>query len=326
MVDGIIQTKSSPTPATWIGRGKVAEVRLAAEKHGAGLAIFDDDLSPAQIRNLEKELEIRVITRTELILDIFAQKARSHESKLQVEKARLEFSLTRMRHLWTHLEGQRGGRGARQGAGERQIEVDRRQARDRIAHLKRRLEEIRDRRAVQRKPRLGFPVGAVVGYTNVGKSTLINRLAGSDLHVEDKLFATLDAATRRVRIGDRHVLLTDTVGFIRKFPPQLAASFRSTIEEAVEADFLVLVADASHPSLAEQVRTVEDFLGEMGAKPERIVRVLNKIDLVKRSLPLLKRLPEGDWIAVSARRGLGIADLRDVIRGILAVSPELRFY
>jgi GTP-binding protein HflX len=226
--------------------------------------------------------------------------------------------MTRLRHLWSHLEGQRGGRGARQGAGERQIEVDRRQARDRIAHLKHKLEEIRDRRAEQRKPRLGFPVGAVVGYTNVGKSTLINRLSGAALHVEDKLFATLDAATRRVRIGERQVLLTDTVGFIRKFPPQLAASFRSTIEEAVEADFLVLVADASHPRLAEQVGTVESFLAEVGARPERIIRVLNKIDLVKRALELMRRLPPGDWISVSAKRGLGISELREAIGATLS--------
>ncbi len=308
-----MQSKATPEAGTWIGKGKVDEIAAMLPDYGAELVIFDDELSGSQIRNLEKLLKARVITRTELILDIFAQKARTYEAKLQVEMAQLEFSLTRVRHLWSHLEGQRGGRGARQGAGERQIEVDKREIRERISRLRGRLEEVRNRRTVQRGGRLGFPVGAVVGYTNVGKSTLVNRLAGAELHVENKLFATLDASTRRVKLAAQPVLLTDTVGFIRKFPPQLAASFRSTLEEAVEADFILHVADASHPKVRDQVLTVEAFLKEIGVGDKPTLRVLNKIDAAPRPLEWRKVKPDGRWLSVSARTGAGIADLKDAL-------------
>ncbi len=318
VVHRVVQSRPKPEAATWIGAGKAEEIASLMAEHEAKLVIFDDELTPAQIRNLEKLTGGRVITRTEVILDIFARKARTYEAKLQVEVAQLEYSLTRLRHLWTHLEGQRGGGGARQGAGERQIEVDRRQIRDRIAFLKRRLEEIRGRRSVQRSGRLGFPVVAVVGYTNVGKSTLINRMAQADLHVEDKLFATLDALTRRAEVApSKFVLLTDTVGFIRKFPPQLAASFRSTIEEALEADFLIHVADAAHPNMPEQIETVEKVLEDLGAGSKRVLRVLNKVDMVKKSLDLHRRLPSGGWIPVSAKTGAGVFMLREAIRELL---------
>ena len=205
---------------------------------------------------------------------------------------------------------------------ERQIEVDRRQVRSRITTLKKRLSEIRDRRTVQRSNRLGFPVGAVVGYTNVGKSTLVNRIAGTKLYTENKLFATLDAATRRVEFEGGNVLLTDTVGFIRKFPPQLAASFRSTIEEALDADFLVHVADASHPGLKDQIATVEKFLEEMGAEKKPVIKLLNKADLV-RSLDLRRRNPSIDeWIPVSAKSGAGMNLFRDAIRRMLKRRME----
>ncbi|RMH59133.1 MAG: hypothetical protein D6679_02835 [Candidatus Hydrogenedentota bacterium] len=199
--------------------------------------------------------------------------------------------------------------------------MDRRKISDRIALLRKRLARIQRRRSLQRSGRLGFPVGAVVGYTNVGKSTLINRLAGSNLVTGDKLFATLDAMTRRVELRPgRFILLTDTVGFIRKFPPELAASFRSTLEEAIEADFLVHIADASHPRIAEQVETVERILEELGARAGTIVRVLNKVDAVRRVLELRKRLPAGDWIPVSARTGRGLAHLRQVLARFARVS------
>lgn len=310
----IIQSRSSPEAATWIGAGKAQEVKTIAEAEQAGLVIFDDELSPAQMRNLEKIIGVRIVTRTELILDIFAWKAKTYEAKLQVEMAQLEYSLTRVRHLWSHLEGQRGGIGVRGGAGETQIEVDKRQIRTRISTLRKRLEEIRGRRIIQRSLRLGFPVGAVVGYTNVGKSTLINAITGEDqLHTENKLFATLDSATRRVELAGKKVLLTDTVGFIRKFPPQLAASFRSTIEEAIEADFLVHVADVSHPGCRDQIATVEAFLKELGAGDKPTVKLLNKADLVK-ALDLRKRLPSEEWIPISAKTGAGMAAARQAIR------------
>lgn len=313
IVERVVQSKATPEAGTWIGKGKVDEIAATLPDLNVELVIFDDELSGSQIRNLEKLLKARVITRTELILDIFAQKARTYEAKLQVEMAQLEFSLTRVRHLWSHLEGQRGGRGARQGAGERQIEVDKREIRERISRLRGRLDEVRNRRTVQRGGRLGFPVGAVVGYTNVGKSTLVNRLAGAELHVENKLFATLDAATRRVKLASQPVLLTDTVGFIRKFPPQLAASFRSTLEEAVEADFILHVADASHPKVRDQVRTVEAFLKEIGVGDKPMLRVLNKIDAAPRPLEWRKVKPDGRWLYVSAKTGAGIADLKDAL-------------
>lgn len=323
VTDQIVQSRSSPEAATWIGAGKAAELKVIAEEKGSNLVIFDDELSPAQMRNLEKIINKRIITRTELILDIFAGKARTYEAKLQVEMAQLQYSLTRVRHLWSHLEGQRQARGARGGAGERQIEVDKRQIRDRISILKKRLEKISDRRTVQRNLRQGFPVGAVVGYTNVGKSTLVNAIGGEKdgdgLYTENKLFATLDAATRRIDLRGKSVLLTDTVGFIRKFPPQLAASFRSTIEESLEADFLIHVADVSHPGCKDQIATVESVLAELGAQAKPTVKLLNKADLVK-GLELRKRVPSDEWIPISAKTGAGMTAAREAIRAMVSQS------
>jgi len=302
----------------WMGRGKIDELAKIMKEKKIRLVIFDDEISSGQIRNIEKIIEGRVITRAELILDIFAYKARTHEAKMQVEMAKLEFSLTRLRHLWTHLEGQTGGIGVRGGAGEKQIEVDRQSIKDQIGRHRKKLDSLQKRRSIQRNLRLGFPVAAVVGYTNVGKSTLINKLSKSDLYVEDKLFATLDAMTRRTEIApDRFVLLTDTVGFIRKFPPQLAASFRSTIEEAIEADFLIHVADATHPNHIEQIETVERFLKERGAYEKKMIRVLNKMDTIKKSLEFRKRLPPGNWIPISAKTGAGIFMLKESILDML---------
>lgn len=267
-------------PATFIGVGKVGEVKDLTVETGANAVIFDDDLSPAQQRNLEKHLGLKIIDRSQLILDIFAQRARSLAGKLQVELAQLEYLRPRLTRQWTHLSRLGGGVGTR-GPGETQLEVDRRRVRERISTLRRRLLDVERTRSLQRheRARVPFPCVALVGYTNAGKSTLMNTLTHAGVLVEDKLFATLDPTSRRLDLpGGQPVMLIDTVGFINKLPHQLVDAFKSTLEEVRTADLLVHVVDATHPRWAEQQQVVEKVLEELGADDKLMLTVFNKLD------------------------------------------------
>jgi len=277
------QRMDHPHVATYIGKGKVEQVKQAARELDANVVIFDDELSPSQQRNLERELDLKVIDRTALILDIFATRAHTAEGRLQVSLAQLEYLLPRLAGQWSHLERMEGAIGTR-GPGETQIETDRRLIRNRISKLKRDIEDIRTRRSLYRRQRdrAGIPVVALVGYTNAGKSTLMNALSHAGVLSEDKLFATLDPITRRVRLpGGSPVLLTDTVGFIQKLPTQLVASFRATLEELQEASLLVHVVDMSHPNAFAHMKTVEDTLSDLGVTGKAVVQVLNKADRLR---------------------------------------------
>lgn len=270
-----------PDGRTYVGSGKLNEIKAWLEEHPADMVIFDDDLSPAQLRNIDKELKRRVLDRSDLILDIFAMRARTAHAKVQVELARHEHMLPRLTRLWTHLERQRGGTGTRGGAGEKEIETDRRIVRDRIALLKEELKKIDRQKAIQRGNRGKLVRVALVGYTNVGKSTLMNLLSKSEVFAEDKLFATLDTTVRKVVLGNLPFLLTDTVGFIRKLPHQLIESFKSTLDEVREADLLLHVVDISHHNFEEQYRTVKQTLEEIGAGGKPTLVLFNKIDAYK---------------------------------------------
>jgi GTP-binding protein HflX len=272
------QKLHKPDGRTYIGSGKLAEVKAWTEEHGAQCVIFDDELTPAQQRNLEKELGKPVLDRPRLILDIFAQRARTAHAKTQVELAQYEYMLPRLTKLWTHLERQRGGTGTRGGAGEKEIETDRRIVRDRISLLKQQLKQIDKQMATQRGNRGKLIRVALVGYTNVGKSTLMNLLSKSDVFAENKLFATLDTTVRKVVLGNLPFLLSDTVGFIRKLPTQLIESFKSTLDETREADLLLHVVDISHHAFEEQYNTVKQTLNEIGAGDKPVIVVFNKID------------------------------------------------
>jgi GTP-binding protein HflX len=279
VVGTLTQQLDRPDPATYIGRGKVEELNAMIVEKDATLVIFDDELSPAQGKNLELEIGKRVIDRAELILDIFAVRARSAEAKMQVELAQLEYSLPRLTRMWTHLEKFRGGIGVR-GPGETQLETDRRLVGQRIRLLKDRLTDLTKARHVQRAGRSGSFRASLVGYTNAGKSSILRGISGaSEIFVEDRLFATLDPLTREVDLGDHQsVLLTDTVGFIRKLPHHLVASFRATLEEVEEADLLLHVIDASHPTWEEQRLVVDDVLADLGVQHIPMVYVFNKMD------------------------------------------------
>ncbi len=278
VVATLVQRLDRPHPRLFLGEGKAeALLRLVRERDG-NLVIFDEELTPAQGKNLEDLLGVRVMDRSELILDIFATRARSREARMQVELAQLEYLLPRLRRMWSHLSRIRGGIGLR-GPGETQLETDRRLIGRRIADLKRKLEGVARAREVQRRGREGVFQAALVGYTNAGKSSLLQALSGSEQFVEDRLFATLDAATRRVALGAGHeALLTDTVGFIRKLPHHLVASFRSTLEEAQEADVLLHVIDAAHPEWEERFEVVAEVLAELGLHERPRILVFNKID------------------------------------------------
>ncbi len=276
-----IQKLDYPNPRTYVGTGKLQEIADFVEKEDIGLVIFDDDLSPKQVANIEKELKVKILDRTSLILDIFAKRAQTATARTQVELAQYQYLLPRLTRMWTHLERQRGGIGMR-GPGETQIETDRRIILDKISRLKEELRDIDRQKNIQRKNRGKLTRVALVGYTNVGKSTLMNLLSKSDVFAENKLFATLDTTVRKVTIENLPFLLTDTVGFIRKLPTHLVDSFKSTLDEVRDADLLVHVVDVSHPNFEEQIEVVEKTLHDVcGAEDKPVILVFNKIDAFK---------------------------------------------
>jgi len=303
-------------PSTYVGTGKAQELADAVKTLGISTVVFDDDLSAAQGRNLEKIFATKVIDRTQVILDIFAQRARSHEGRMQIELAQLEYLLPRLRRMWTHLERQKGGIGMH-GPGEKQLELDRRRIVERIDRFKDDLDKVRGHRAEQRRGRRrhGWALVSLVGYTNAGKSTLLNQLTGADVMADDLLFATLDPTTRQLRLAQhQQVLLTDTVGFIRKLPHGLVDAFKATLEEVNQADLLLHVVDVSHPRVEQQVEAVQEVLRELGAHEKPLVYVLNKTDLPEAaamSQVLRERLTPS--VVVSALRGTGLDHLRDVL-------------
>jgi GTP-binding protein HflX len=317
-----IVTLRDMNPTYLIGGGKAEEIFRTCEGLGADVIIFDDDLTPSQQRNWERLTKLAVIDRREVILGIFADRASTNEARLQVDLARAEYSLPRLTRAWTHLERQRGGGGVRGGAGEAQLEVDRRLVRRQIDRLKRDLKHVRQVRANQRRQRASEPVpqAAIVGYTNAGKSSLLNKLTGAGVLQEDKLFATLDPTTRKVQLPNNQVLLlTDTVGFIRKLPHTLVEAFKATLEEAQTASFLVHVVDASHPSALEQRRATEAVLEELEARQKPTILVLNKIDLVEDRSGL-GQLAEGyDRVAaISTETGEGLEGLVELLEEFAA--------
>jgi GTP-binding protein HflX len=272
-----IQNLDFPNPKTYVGTGKLEEIAQYVKAAGIDMVVFDDELTPSQIRNLEKAIEAKVLDRTNLILDIFAKRAQTAHAKVQVELAQYQYLLPRLTGMWTHLERQRGGIGLR-GPGETEIETDRRIIRDKIALLKKKLEQIDKQKATQRKNRGKLVRVALVGYTNVGKSTIMNLLSKSDIFAENKLFATLDTTVRKVVIENLPFLLSDTVGFIRKLPHGLVESFKSTLDEVRESDILVHVVDISHPEFEDQIKTVTRTLSEIGAGDKPAIMVFNKVD------------------------------------------------
>ncbi len=331
----LTQRLARANPATLIGKGKLGELKMLALESSADVVIFDDELSPRQQRELEAELgeEIKVVDRTALILDIFARHARTREGAVQVELAQYEYRLPRLTRAWTHLARQAGGRaggatggvGVR-GPGETQLEVDRREINRRIAFLQRQLEEIRKQRQQYRQHRRqqGAVVAALVGYTNAGKSTLLNAISGADVRAEDQLFATLDPTTRRVDLpSGRAILFTDTVGFIQKLPTALVAAFRATLEEVNEADLLVHVVDVSHPNADEQVAAVEEVLEELGAGEKTVVTAVNKVDRLDLREPEDEARLNGaladypNAVAISALTGAGLPALAEMIDDVL---------
>jgi GTP-binding protein HflX len=312
LVARLIAKRNAPDPATYVGKGKADELKWLVERNKVALVVFDDDLSPAQVRNLEKIIggTTKVIDRSALILDIFASRAKTREARTQVELAQLEYMLPRLTRAWTHLERQAGGIGTR-GVGETQLELDRRIVRTRIARLKEELQRIEKTRATQRKSRGGAFTVALVGYTNAGKSTLFNRLTRGDVPALDRLFATLDAKSQRIAHEmPRETVIIDTVGFIRKLPHHLVASFRSTMEEAVAADLVLHVIDASHPQHSEQREVGEQVLADLGVDSARIVDVYNKSDRVDEHFDVRRR----NSAVVSALTGEHMERLVDIIR------------
>ena len=299
-----LQKLDYPNPRTYVGTGKLEEIRVYVEDNEIGLVIFDDDLSPKQVSNIEKELKVKILDRTSLILDIFAKRAQTATARTQVELAQYQYLLPRLTRMWTHLERQRGGTGTRGGAGEREIETDRRIVRGRIAKLKEDLKKIDRQMAVQRSNRGQLVRVALVGYTNVGKSTLMNLLAKSEVFAENKLFATLDTTVRKVVFDNLPFLLSDTVGFIRKLPTELIESFKSTLDEVREADLLVHVVDISHPQFEDQIAVVKQTLSEIGAGDKPVYLVFNKVD----AYTYIKK--DEDDLTPAGRENLSLDDLK----------------
>jgi len=314
----ILQKREHIDPAFYIGQGKACEIKIITKENGAEAVLFDLELSPVQIRNLEQLIERRVISRTELILDIFDKRARTKEAKLQVELASLLYSLPRLRHMWTHLHRMEGGIGTR-GPGEKQIEIDRRRAMKKITKIKKELVSVKTHRDVQRKNRRYKNRVALVGYTNAGKSSLLNRLSHSTLFTENRLFATLDPATREVWLGDgEKALITDTVGFIKRLPHTLIASFRSTLEEVKDSDLLLHVVDISTNDVLERINAVKDVLREISAHKLPVFYVFNKVDLLadrNSKISILSRFE--NRVIVSAKTGENIENLRKCIHSYL---------
>lgn len=335
-----------PNPHTFVGKGKLEEIVAYVEANDIAMVIFDDDLTSKQVANLERELKVKVLDRTSLILDIFARRAQTAHAKTQVELAQYQYLLPRLTRMWTHLERQRGGIGMR-GPGETQIETDRRIILDKIARLKEELRSIDRQKAIQRKNRGKLTRIALVGYTNVGKSTLMNLLSKSDVFAENKLFATLDTTVRKITIDNLPMLLTDTVGFIRKLPTHLIESFKSTLDEVREADLLVHIVDISHPNFEEQIAVVDKTLREVcdGADKPMIL-VFNKIDafsftpkqeddlseIRRENLSLddlratwMARSGDHDCVFISARQGTNINELKDIIYARAKEIHQARF-
>jgi GTP-binding protein HflX len=338
VVGSVTQRLPHPIAGTYVGTGKLEEIRERREELGYDLVMVDGDLTPAQQRNLEKALDVMVIDRTALILDVFARRAATHEGRLQVELAQLEYRLPRLTGMWTHLSRQGVGGVGLRGPGETQLESDRRELGKRIVHIKRELGEVHTHRQLYRDRRRAapMPVVALVGYTNAGKSTLLNALTGANVMAEDKLFATLDPTTRRRALpSGREVLFTDTVGFINNLPTLLIAAFRATLEEINEASVLLHVVDVTHPNAAEQMQTVMSVLEDLGADDKPVVTALNKADKLldaEGQLPpiacLLERLGDAAPLAVnpvgiSAQSGLGFEALLDAVE--VALEEEAQF-
>jgi GTP-binding protein HflX len=336
VVGQVTQKMDSPASATYLGKGKVQEIVSLHKETSYDMLVFDDELSPTQQRNLEEATGVPVMDRTALILDIFAQRARTREGRLQVELAQYDYYLPRLTRLWTHLSRQtRGGVGLR-GPGETQLETDRRRVRKRISDLKQELEEVRTHRALHRERRRAemVPLIALVGYTNAGKSTLLHALTGADVLIEDKLFATLDPTTRRVKLPrGQEVLFSDTVGFIQKLPTQVVAAFRATLEELDEADLLVHVVDITHPNAALQSQAVLETLRDLKLDAKPVVTALNKIDRLTGSagvarladataLDAIRQVaePYPDAVAISAAHGIGMEDLLYRVEAALAAE------
>ncbi|MEK7865678.1 MAG: GTPase HflX [Planctomycetota bacterium] len=323
VIDRVTQRRDRPDSGKYVGSGKASEIAELVKSLEIDVVIFDNDLSPAQLRDLEKLVGAKVIDRTELILDIFATHARSNQAKLQVELAQLEYTLPRIHHMWSHLGQQKGGIGQR-GPGEKQIESDRRLARKRIAKLKEELSRIEARKRREVSARSQNFTASLVGYTNAGKSTLMRRLTGADVLVEDRLFSTLDTKTQTWRMANGHrVLLSDTVGFIRNLPHHLVASFHATLEEAMQADLLLHVVDASHPEAVTQVTAVQSVLAEMGCADHDVLLVFNKVDALRDPVDyqiLSTRFPGA--VEISAATGEGIDALERRVTEVLEQRGE----